>query len=93
MIERVGQWLRDASHVVVFTGAGFSAESGIPTFRDALTRLWARFDPVALATAKAFRNDPPWCGAGMSGGVRKCWRPCPMLRIGLLRSSLAWYPN
>ena len=58
MIERVEQWLRDASHVVVFTGAGISVESGIPTFRDALTGLWARLDPAALATAKAFRNDP-----------------------------------
>ncbi|WP_460105466.1 SIR2 family NAD-dependent protein deacylase [Pseudomonas sp. S3_H06] len=58
MIEFQGQRLRDASHVVVFTGAGVSAESGIPTFRDALTGLWARFDPAVLATADAFRNDP-----------------------------------
>lgn len=58
MIEFLGKSLRDASHVVVFTGAGVSAESGIPTFRDALTGLWERFDPAALATADAFRNDP-----------------------------------
>lgn len=58
MIEFQGQCLRDAIHVVVFTGAGVSAESGIPTFRDALTGLWERFDPAALATADAFRNDP-----------------------------------
>ena len=58
MVECARQWLREASHVVVFTGAGISAESGIPTFRDALTGLWARFDPAAQATAKAFRNDP-----------------------------------
>lgn len=58
MIEFQGQRLRDASHVFVFTGAGVSAESGIPTFRDALTGLWARFDPAVLATADAFRNDP-----------------------------------
>ncbi|MCD6680220.1 MAG: NAD-dependent deacylase [Burkholderiaceae bacterium] len=51
-------WLRDARHVVVFTGAGVSAESGIPTFRDALTGLWARFDPQALATEEGFRADP-----------------------------------
>ncbi|MCO8161309.1 NAD-dependent deacylase [Pseudomonas sp. 21LCFQ010] len=50
--------LRDAGHVVVFTGAGVSAESGIPTFRDALTGLWARYDPAALATAEAFERDP-----------------------------------
>lgn len=49
---------RNARHVVVFTGAGVSAESGIPTFRDALTGLWERFDPAELATPDAFRRDP-----------------------------------
>ncbi len=51
--------LRNARHVVVFSGAGLSAESGIPTFRDALTGLWESFDPAVLATPQAFRNDPP----------------------------------
>ncbi|MCQ4324080.1 NAD-dependent deacylase [Stutzerimonas stutzeri] len=50
--------LRSARHLVVFTGAGVSAESGIPTFRDALSGLWQRFDPAALATPQAFRRDP-----------------------------------
>jgi NAD-dependent deacetylase len=50
--------LRDARHVVVFTGAGVSAESGIPTFRDALTGLWERFDVAALASEEGFRRDP-----------------------------------
>ncbi|MBB4867032.1 NAD-dependent deacetylase [Pseudomonas nitritireducens] len=50
--------LRSARHIVVFTGAGVSAESGIPTFRDALTGLWERFDAASLATAQAFRADP-----------------------------------
>ncbi len=53
--------LREAKHVVVFTGAGVSAESGIPTFRDALSGLWSRFDPAQLATAEAFRADPSLC--------------------------------
>ena len=50
--------LADAQHVVVFTGAGVSAESGVSTFRDALTGLWARFDPMQLATPEAFLADP-----------------------------------
>ncbi len=50
--------LRAARHVVVFTGAGVSAESGIPTFRDALSGLWARFDPLQLATPAAYARDP-----------------------------------
>ncbi|WP_043099291.1 Sir2 family NAD-dependent protein deacetylase, partial [Pseudomonas aeruginosa] len=37
--------LAGARRLVVFTGAGVSAESGIPTFRDALDGLWARYDP------------------------------------------------
>jgi NAD-dependent deacetylase len=42
----------------VLTGAGISAESGIPTFRDALTGLWAKFSPEELATPEAFARDP-----------------------------------
>jgi len=48
-----------ARRIVVFTGAGVSAESGIPTFRDALTGLWANCDPEQLATEAGFRADPP----------------------------------
>jgi NAD-dependent deacetylase len=57
----LAQQLRKAQHVVIFTGAGASAESGIPTFRDALTGLWERFDPAQLATSEAFRADPALC--------------------------------
>ncbi|HSQ73899.1 MAG TPA: Sir2 family NAD-dependent protein deacetylase, partial [Rubrivivax sp.] len=42
----------------VLTGAGMSAESGNPTFRDALTGLWARFDPAELASEEGFRAQP-----------------------------------
>lgn len=42
----------------VMTGAGMSAESGIATFRDALTGLWARFDPAELASEEGFRAQP-----------------------------------
>ena len=50
--------LRRASHIVVLTGAGISAESGVPTFRQAQTGLWAQYDPQALATPQAFRRQP-----------------------------------
>jgi NAD-dependent deacetylase len=50
--------LRQARRVTVLTGAGISAESGIPTFRDALTGLWANFRPEDLATPDAFRRNP-----------------------------------
>ena len=50
--------LRAAQRVAVLTGAGISAESGVPTFREAQTGLWARYDPTDLATPEAFRRDP-----------------------------------
>jgi NAD-dependent deacetylase len=50
--------LRNSSRVVVLTGSGISAESGVPTFREAQTGLWARFDPQDLATQEAFARDP-----------------------------------
>jgi NAD-dependent deacetylase len=42
----------------VLTGAGISAESGVPTFRDAQTGLWAQYRPEDLATPEAFARDP-----------------------------------
>ena len=50
--------MRGAARVVVLTGSGVSAESGVPTFREAQTGLWARFDPQELATPEAFERDP-----------------------------------
>jgi NAD-dependent deacetylase len=50
--------LASARSVAVLTGAGVSAESGVPTFRDAQTGLWAQFDPQKLATPDAFRRNP-----------------------------------
>lgn len=50
--------LRDAKRITVLTGAGVSAESGVPTFREAQTGLWAQYDPAQLATPAAFRRDP-----------------------------------
>jgi NAD-dependent protein deacetylase/lipoamidase len=58
MIGQVHNWVRGARHIAVLTGAGMSAESGVPTFRDAQTGLWAQFDPAQLATEEAFRANP-----------------------------------
>src|SRR6266853_79931 len=43
--------------VLVITGAGVSAESGIPTFRGK-DGYWRNFDPAKLATPEAFARDP-----------------------------------
>ncbi len=50
--------LRCARRVAVLTGAGISAESGVPTFREAQTGLWARYNPEELATPDAFQRNP-----------------------------------
>jgi NAD-dependent deacetylase len=57
--DQLIETLRAARHVMILTGAGISAESGLPTFRDPLTGLWERFNPQELATPEAFRRDPP----------------------------------
>src|SRR5438552_15720716 len=57
-IQAAARALRAAPRVLVTTGAGMSRESGIPTFREALTGLWARYDPEELATEAAFRRHP-----------------------------------
>ncbi len=50
--------LRDARSIVVLTGSGVSAESGVPTFREAQTGLWELYDPHELATPEAYQRDP-----------------------------------
>jgi NAD-dependent deacetylase len=55
---QVREWVRAARRIVVLSGAGMSAESGVPTFRDAQTGVWAKFRPEELATEEAFRARP-----------------------------------
>jgi len=50
--------LRAAHHTVALTGAGVSQESGLRTFRDAQSGLWAQYKPHELASPEAFRRDP-----------------------------------
>ena len=44
-------------NIVIFSGAGMSAESGIPTFRSGSNGLWHEFDPQDLATPEAWKRD------------------------------------
>ncbi|MBC8171546.1 MAG: NAD-dependent protein deacylase, partial [Anaerolineae bacterium] len=52
------EWLRTSPKIVILTGAGVSKESGVPTFRDAIDGLWAKYDPQQLATKAAFQANP-----------------------------------
>jgi len=56
-VEQARHWIRDASSIAVLTGAGISAESGIPTFRGP-GGLWKQYKPEDLATPQAFAKDP-----------------------------------
>ncbi len=56
--EPILNTIKAARRIVVFSGAGLSAESGIPTFRDDLVGLWQQYDPEELASSEAFAKDP-----------------------------------
>ena len=56
--DELVQTLRRASRVAALTGAGTSAESDVPTFRDSQSGLWARYRPEDLATTQAFQRNP-----------------------------------
>jgi NAD-dependent deacetylase len=58
MIETAAAMLAEAMNPVSFSGAGLSAESGIATFREPQTGLWARHDPMKLASPQGFAADP-----------------------------------
>ena len=56
-IEKAREWIHATSRIAVLTGAGISAESGIPTFRGP-SGLWRKYRPEDLATPQAFNRDP-----------------------------------
>ena len=58
MPQALAHALASAPSIAVLTGAGISTESGVPTFRDAQTGLWAQFDVRELATPAAFARNP-----------------------------------
>ena len=57
--------------IVVFTGAGISKESGIPTFRDA-NGMWKKYDAKKLASAEGFKENPQ--------AVLPVWSTTPITR-------------
>lgn len=92
-VERGRALLAKAGRVVVLTGAGVSAESGVPTFRGE-AGLWKSRRPEELATPEAFRRDPRlvWEWYGWRRGLVGRCRPNPghhaLARAALARGSL-----
>lgn len=77
-LGRAAELLRGARHGLALTGAGVSAESGIPTFRGE-GGLWTKYDPVKVASIEAFLADPGeyWRVAKERGSVALAARPNP----------------
>ncbi len=75
------EWIREARAVAVLTGAGISAESGVPTFRGP-GGLWRQYRPEQLATPEAFARDPlliwewhDWRRGKLARGAAECGPP------------------
>ena len=57
-MEQASQWVREARQITVLTGAGISAESGVPTFRGT-DGLWKSYPVEQLASEDGFYSNPP----------------------------------
>ncbi|HEY8796909.1 MAG TPA: NAD-dependent deacylase [Candidatus Dormibacteraeota bacterium] len=77
-VERAAELLSAARRGVAFTGAGASAESGIPTFRG-VGGLWSKYDPIKVASIDSFMQDPTayWMVSKERGGIALAARPNP----------------
>jgi NAD-dependent deacetylase len=77
-VLRAAELLKGARSGLALTGAGVSAESGIPTFRGE-GGVWARYDPVKVSSIDAFLEDPAayWRVSRERGGIALAARPNP----------------
>jgi len=78
VVERAAALLGAARSAVALTGAGVSAESGIPTFRGE-GGLWTKYDPIKVSSIDTFLADPTgyWAVARERGGIALAARPNP----------------
>ena len=77
-VANAADLLRTASRAIALTGAGVSAESGIPTFRGE-GGLWTKYDPVKVSSIDSFLADPSayWQVSKDRGGIALAARPNP----------------
>ena len=57
LVNKLIELIESSNYIIAFTGAGVSAESGVPTFRGK-NGLWEKYDPTKLATPEAFMENP-----------------------------------
>ncbi|MEJ5299610.1 MAG: NAD-dependent protein deacetylase [Thermodesulforhabdaceae bacterium] len=75
-IAKAADYIRKARYLTALTGAGVSAESGIPTFRGK-DGLWNRYRPEELATPEAFARDPETVWKWYAWRMEKVWAANP----------------
>jgi NAD-dependent deacetylase len=77
-VQRAAELLSAARKGLALTGAGVSAESGIPTFRGE-GGVWTKYDPVKVASIDAFMHDPAayWSVSKERGAIALAARPNP----------------
>ncbi len=94
MVEKVVEAILNADYVTALTGAGISAESGIPTFRGK-DGLWNRYRPEELANPEAFARDPQKVWAWYAWRMEKVFSAKPnrahialaeLERLGILKT-------
>jgi len=76
-IQKVTEWIRTAHYAVALTGAGISTPSGIPDFRSPGTGLWERYNPLEVASWRAFRHYPHRFFEWLRPLAAKSWRASP----------------
>jgi len=77
-VRRAAELLATARQGLALTGAGVSAESGIPTFRGE-GGLWTKYDPVKVSSIESFLADPAayWRVSKERGSIALAARPNP----------------
>jgi NAD-dependent deacetylase len=76
-INLARQMVKEARHLVVFTGAGISTPSGIPDFRSKGSGLWEKSDPMEVASLSTFRSDPKRFWDWKRPLLRQIWQAKP----------------
>jgi NAD-dependent SIR2 family protein deacetylase len=80
-IASLAEPVANAKEAVIFTGAGLSADSGIPTFRDGATGLWANIDLLAAASIEGTYRVAPCHALGQRSSLRRGTYPGPGLPV------------
>ena len=101
-IERAAELIREAKHLIAFTGAGHSTASGIPDFRSPGSGLWEKNNPMLVASIWAFRLNPqtfynwirPMAKVLLNASPNPAhYALAELEQMGILKTTRAWTPR